>query len=209
MTPLNSRYAIQSLSNRLTSSLQSRVVVQFIFALLLCGAVVAVYFPGLGGGFVFDDYPNIVDNTALHVSSLRWQDWMAAMFSSPASALQRPLAMLSFAVNCYFTGLDPWPMKLTGLIVHVLNTALVLVLARRLLATTAPPEASSRQREFAAYFIAAAWGLHPINLMAVLYVVQRMESLCHVFVFAGLWLYVSGRQDQLAGTGGWVRILAG
>ena len=46
--------------------------------------------------------------------------------------------------------------------------------------------------------------------MAVLFVVQRMESLSHTFVFAGLWLYLDGRQRQLAGQGGgWARILAG
>jgi hypothetical protein len=59
-------------------------------------------------------------------------------------------------------------------------------------------------------FTAAAWALHPINLMAVLFVVQRMESLSHTFVFAGLWLYLDGRQRQIAGRrGGWVSILAG
>jgi protein O-mannosyl-transferase len=41
--------------------------------------------------------------------------------------------------------------------------------------------------------------LHPINLMAVLFVVQRMESLSHTFVFAGLWLYLHGRQRQFDG----------
>jgi tetratricopeptide (TPR) repeat protein len=45
--------------------------------------------------------------------------------------------------------------------------------------------------------------------LAVLYVVQRMESLSHTFVFAGLWLYVWGRQRQLAGAGGWPAIMGG
>jgi hypothetical protein len=39
--------------------------------------------------------------------------------------------------------------------------------------------------------------LLPINLMAVLYVVQRMESLCQVFVLAGLWAYLHGRWMML------------
>jgi hypothetical protein len=45
--------------------------------------------------------------------------------------------------------------------------------------------------------------------MAVLFIVQRMESLSHAFVFAGLWLYVWGRQRQLAGRPGWLAILIG
>ena len=43
--------------------------------------------------------------------------------------------------------------------------------------------------------------------MPVLFIVQRMESLSHTFVFAGLWLYVSGRREQLAGTVCWGKVL--
>ncbi|MBS0430871.1 MAG: hypothetical protein JSS21_00475 [Proteobacteria bacterium] len=46
--------------------------------------------------------------------------------------------------------------------------------------------------------VTAAWLLLPINLMGVLYVVQRMESLCQVFVLAGLWAYLRGRHRMLA-----------
>ena len=53
--------------------------------------VAMVYWPGLGGGYTFDDFPNIVDNTALHVTRLVWNDWIAGILSSPASSFQRPL----------------------------------------------------------------------------------------------------------------------
>ena len=48
-----------------------------------------------------------------------------------------------------------------------------------------------------ALIVSAAWMLLPINLMAVLYVVQRMESLCQVFMLAGLWAYLHGRWMML------------
>ena len=48
-----------------------------------------------------------------------------------------------------------------------------------------------------ALIVSAGWMLLPINLMAVLYVVQRMESLCQVFVLAGLWAYLHGRWMML------------
>lgn len=178
--------------------------------LSLSALVCLVYWPGLNGGFVFDDMPNIVNNSQVHVSSTRWTDWLTAAFSSPSSSLQRPLAMLSFAVNHFFTGLDPWPMKLTNVAIHVLNTLLVFSLVRALLRSVAGRvPTDDRHNYWAALFVAAAWAAHPINLMAVLFVVQRMESLSHSFVFAGLWLYLSGRQMQLAGLGGWPRILGG
>src|SRR6185437_15558241 len=51
-----------------------------------------------------------------------------------------------------------------------------------------------------ALIVSAAWMLLPINLMAVLYVVQRMESLCQIFVLAGLWAYLHGRWMMLTAT---------
>jgi hypothetical protein len=177
--------------------------------LLLAILVAAVYWPGRGGGFEFDDYPNIVDNTALHVTNWDRHAWLAAVFSSDSGIGHRPLPMATFALNHVFTGLDPMPMKLTNIAIHALNACLVLCLLRVLLALAAPA-IDARRREWSARFAAAAWALHPINLMGVLFVVQRMESLCHAFVFAGLWLYLLGRQRQLAGDpGGWPRILAG
>src|SRR5687768_5829805 len=72
----------------------------------VCLLVAAVYWAGLGGGFVFDDFPNIVDNTALHVDwRSTWAQWLAAIFSSPSKVLVRPLAMLTFAINYASTGL--------------------------------------------------------------------------------------------------------
>lgn len=171
-------------------------------------AIVWVYWPGLRGGFVFDDYSNIVFNSALHVIQPSWSNWLAAAYSSPASDLQRPLAMLSFALNYFFTGLDPWPMKLTNVLIHVLNAGLVLALVRSLLQGTLR-ESSSGFRSRLALFACSCWALMPINLMAVLLIVQRMESLSHVFVFLGLWLYVVGRLRQLEGRNGWTFILPG
>lgn len=170
--------------------------------------VTITYWPGLRGGYAFDDYSNIVFNTRLHVTTLHWPAWLTATFSSPASDLQRPLAMLTFAANHYFTGLDPWSMKVTNLAIHLVNSVLVLLLVRALLAVHGGGH-STRRKEWVARFVAAAWALHPINLMAVLFIVQRMESLSHTFVFAGLLLYLLGRRRQLEGGNGWGLIIFG
>jgi hypothetical protein len=159
---------------------------------LLLVFVWALYRPGVGGGFSFDDFPNIVLNKALHVDTLVPRDWLAATFSSPAADLPRPLAMLTFAINHYFTGLDPRPMKMTNIAVHLANTLLLFALLRNLLAASAAG-ASMGRRDAAALFATACWALAPINLMPALLVVQRMESLANLFVFGGLLCYVKAR----------------
>jgi hypothetical protein len=169
-------------------------------ALLLAGLVLtaAAYWPGLGGGYLFDDFPNLVDNADVHVDSLDWREWRRAALSSPAADLRRPLAMLSFAANYYFDQLDPWPMKLVNLGIHLCNGVLLWLVLERLLALWQLHRgtAGSAPRLLAAG-VAAAWLLAPINLGGVLYVVQRMESLAQLFVLAGAWLYLAGRRRML------------
>jgi tetratricopeptide (TPR) repeat protein len=174
-------------------------------------AVAAAYWSGLGGGFALDDTRNIVLNPAVKVPpDAGLQQWRAAAFSSPVDELPRPLAMLSFAANHAATGLDPRPMKLTNLAIHLLNVLLVFACVRALLALLpAGMRGGGARVRWVALAVAALWALHPINLMAVLYVVQRMESLAHTFVFAGLWLYLHGRARQQAGAGGWGAIVVG
>ncbi len=158
-----------------------------------------LYLPGLNGGYTFDDFPNIVDNEALQVVDGSSQEWLRAAWASPASDLQRPLASLSFAINHYFTGLAPWPMKATNLAIHLLNGFLLFMLLRALLSCMPASNGLDHTRSRTAwlpFLVASAWLLHPINLSAVLYVVQRMESLAQLFVLAGLILYVDARRRQ-------------
>jgi hypothetical protein len=164
----------------------------------------AVYWPGLSGGFLFDDYPNIVDNRGVQPVDASFSSLVGAALSSPSSEFKRPLASLSFAANYLVSGLDPYWMKLTNLVIHLLNGLLVFLLARALL-RSAPEGATSatgRRAGVIAALIAAGWMLLPINLTGVLYVVQRMESMANLFVLLGLLGYIAGRQRMLGGSSG-------
>lgn len=183
-------------------------------AIVLC---TAVYWPGLSGAFLFDDYPNIVDNHGLQISNGHVSSLVRAALSSPASEFKRPLASLSFAANYLAAGLAPFSWKATNLVIHLLNGWLVFLLTRALLRSVgahpvrdqAPSEQSpsqapqgSRRAGIVAALIATSWMLLPINLTGVLYIVQRMESLANLFVLIGLLGYVVGRQRMMAGRSG-------
>jgi protein O-mannosyl-transferase len=157
---------------------------------------VAVYWPGLSGGYLFDDYPNIVDNTGVQPHDASLSTLVAAALSSPSSEFKRPLASLSFAANYLATGLDPYWMKLTNLVIHLLNGWLIFLLAGTLLRSAPMPDRDVRA-SIVASLIAAGWMLLPINLTGVLYVVQRMESMANLFVLLGLLGYVAGRRRML------------
>lgn len=160
----------------------------------------AVYSPGLSGGWLFDDYPNIVDNRGVQPTSHDFPSLLNAALSSPSSDFKRPLASLTFALNYLTTGIDPRPMKITNLVIHLAN-GLLLFLLMRLVFRASRWEDASRTGRMAA-LIATTWLLLPINLTSVLYVVQRMESLANLFVLLGLYAYTHGRLRMLAGRQG-------
>src|SRR5690348_16635281 len=87
------------------------------------------------GGWVFDDYPNIVDNAAIRITRghSTLVAWVNSALSSPSSFLHRPLASLTFSVNWYFGNGDPWPFKVTNIAIHLINGVLVFCMLRTLL----------------------------------------------------------------------------
>lgn len=96
-------------------------------------ATTAVYVAGLSGSYLFDDYPNIVDNLSVQPRDASFSELVRAALSSPSSELKRPMASISFAINYLITGLNPYWMKLTNLIIHLLNGLLVFLLTQTLI----------------------------------------------------------------------------
>lgn len=168
--------------------------------LLVAGSLLLaflVYLPGLQGGYVYDDFVFFVSNPAVHVESLRLSEWAAAASSFPAAHQGRWLGMLTFALNHYLGGLDPWGYKLFNLLVHLVNGLLVALVLRTLLElrrTVYPTcQGTDATDRIHAGLIAVAWMILPVNLTAVLYVGQRLESLSNTFVLLGLLLYLRVR----------------
>ena len=163
---------------------------------LLFGAIITltvwVYFPGLSGSFTFDDNHNIADNNLLKIESFSFESLWQASLSSDSGPLKRPVSMFSFAVNHVVTGMDPWWMKLTNLFIHLINGFLVLLLMKQLFSRFS--SVGSENIVFAPYVIAGLWLVHPINVTAVSYIVQRMTSLSATFVLLALYCYLKLRE---------------
>jgi len=168
---------------------------------------VIIYARGVGGNFIYDDFPFIVGNNQLHVAHSSFDAWMRAALSFPEAHQGRWLGMLSFALNYYFSGLAIVPYKLTNLAIHLVNGALLYAMLRRLFALAAYRNdrmARSVNAQWLALAIAATWLILPINLTSVLYVTQRLESLSLTFVLLGLAGYFASRLRNLeAGTSAW------
>ena len=166
-------------------------------SLLLLG--ILVYSPGLTGGFTFDDYHNIVDNTQLRPAHLTLDSLLRAALSSTAGPLRRPLASLSFLANYHWAGPAALSFKLTNLAIHLVTGLLLLALLKVLLPRLVPARGDERLAARLAFLVALAWTLHPLNLTAVLYVVQRMTSLATAFLLIACLTYTKMRVASCAG----------
>jgi len=163
-------------------------------AAFLSGAVlVAIYWSGLHGGFFFDDGPSILLAQGVRLESLSREAIHQALVSGGAGPSGRPVAQLSFALNYYFSGFDPFAFKLTNLAIHLACGFMVFALAIRLI-TAAAPAAKHRNALITSGVVATLWLLQPIQLLPVLHVVQRMTSLSALFLLAALLLHVCGRE---------------
>lgn len=177
----------------------------WLWATMLAAITLAVYWPGLGGDFIFDDFPNLVTNTKIHAESLTLESMRLAAGAYEPGSYGRPLATISFAIDHVLGGKDPWFYKFNSLLVHLANALLVFALLRRLLPLGGNPKLGGITT---AFVIALAWAAHPLQVSTVLYVVQRMETLSLFFVLLALLAYLRGRKEQQGGRRGWPWLLA-
>lgn len=173
------RFFFLAMEPRTRDSRLPAVVVGVVVAAL----AVALYWAGFSGGFFFDDEANVLSPEGVHMKSLTVDSIREAYGSGISGPLGRPVAQLSFALNYFASGPDPFVFKATNLVIHLLVGGLAFLVARRLLAS-----------RMVAGLTAALWLLHPIQLTSVLYVVQRMTSLSALFLLAGFLLHMIGRE---------------
>lgn len=160
--------------------------------------VAVIYWPGLRGGFFFDDYVNIIEPAEIQLKNISIESLRNLWESGRAGPLGRPVSMLSFGANYYFAGFNPFVFKLTNLAIHCLNGFLLYFLTG-LFARAAYPSSGTRRIRLLAAIVATLWVIHPIQATSVLYVVQRMTSLASMFMLLVLIFHVWGRQREKLG----------
>ena len=193
-------HKIMSDLNSKSWTLQAPVHSCFV-ALLILLISGLVYSPGLTGGFAFDDYPNILQNTAITDGDMSLGSLAQVAWSGSAGPLKRPISLLSFALNYYSTGVYPLGFKNTNLAIHLVNGLLVLWFSGLILRARASLSGTlnSVQMSACALAVSAIWLVHPINLTSVLHVVQRMNSLASGFALLAIICYCCGRFRLIAG----------
>lgn len=154
-----------------------------LYGVLLTAAL--IYWPGLSGPLVLDDFVNLAPLSDLESGVTTWRDVVSNNRSGP---LGRPVSLLSFAANQVAFSGSVWWFKYVNLMLHLTGGLLVFWLSARLLSV-----AGARNPWGPSLIVAALWLFAPMHASTVLYVVQRMAQLAALFTLAGLLCYVIGR----------------
>lgn len=172
-----------------------RKFLPLVYFLFIIGLTYSIYQPGLRGGFLFDDYPNLKEmGTFGGVTNL--ETFNSFVFNGISSPIGRPIALSSFLLDD-----NTWPsnafwFKRTNLKFHLL-TGIVLCWATLNLMRLFGRK--DEEAVWTALISSSIWLLHPYMVSTTLYVVQRMAQLAALFVFAGLAGYFHGRLLCLKG----------
>lgn len=146
-----------------------------------------MYWGGLSGAFLLDDTPNLnVINQLPANPSL--SDILNLATTGIAGLLGRSVSIFSFLLQ-YESWPDPRNFKLVNLFIHLVNGCLLalccVLIGRQWRSQSIPLVAIAA--------ISFVWLAHPIQVSAVLYVVQRMTLLSATFSLLSLLFYLLGR----------------
>ena len=145
---------------------------------ILIAFVLVVFSPCLKAGFInFDDDGSILSNAALQDLSLHS---IGQIFIQTLNGNYVPLTTLSFAVEKYFFGFNPFVFHLDNLLLYVGVVILVLLLAGRMGLSNG-----------AAFFAALIFAIHPMKVESVAWVTERKDVLYALFYLLALHQYWS------------------
>jgi hypothetical protein len=151
-----------------------------------------VYLAALRNSFAWDDEAYILANPHIRSLDARLLKW--AFFDFYA-ANWHPLTWLSHAADYALWGLNPLGHHLTSVVLHALNTFIVVLLSVKLLrygaaANNGPSFLDERAILIAAGVTGLLFGLHPVHVESAAWVAERKDVLCGLFFLLSIMRYM-------------------
>ena len=148
----------------------------FIFLLAL-----AVYWPAIHGGFIWDDNSMLKDNLLVTQPNGLFSIWF-----STAPVDYFPLTYSSLWLEWRLWGLNATGYHVTNVLLHAGSC----VLLWRVLAGLKIP---------GAFFAALLFLVHPVNVESVAWIAERKNTLAMIFYMLSLWWFL--RAEEISGKG--------
>jgi len=164
-----------------------------LFLIVISVAVIFLYWKGLSGPFLLDDYVNLEPMIHLSQGLINLEDFI---FPSSSWLSSRPLSMFSFAASQYLSGMpfsfedsNTFHFKALNLLIHFVIFLVILRLIYQLSLVTLDKSGAL----MLSVFTAVLWLTSPMWISTVLYVVQVMAQLSTLFCLLGCLTYLEAR----------------
>jgi Tfp pilus assembly protein PilF len=176
---------------------QKRLKIKYYLAGSIAVITFAVYLASLRNGFIaeWDDGEYVLYNPyirSINLSFLRWA------FSSFYASNWHPVTWISHAIDYAVWGANPLGHHLTSVIIHAVNTFLVVLLIVRLQEAARGPAPGGQERSaldepgmlITAGVTGLLFGLHPVHVESVAWIAERKDLLCALFFLLSIAGYV-------------------
>ncbi len=169
----------------------------FALAVILIASCVAVYFPAINGGFLWDDDHYVSQNQNLRTLDGLGRIWLHI----GATPQYYPLVFTSFWVEYQLWQAHTLGYHLVNILLHAVGALLVWRILVRL-------------KVSGGWLAAAVFALHPVQVESVAWITERKNALSAVFYLAALlaWIRYFGldrRDNAEQGDVGWWLYLLG
>jgi tetratricopeptide (TPR) repeat protein len=158
----------------------------------------AVYLPALVNGFVnWDDNLYVFGNGHIRSLGPAFLRWALTSFHT---GNWHPITWISLALDHAVWGQGPRGYHLTNIVLHTLNTFLVVLLAAAVVERARaqrPAQEGNGEGRFILIAAGAAgllFGLHPLHVESAAWVSERKDLLCAFFFLTSVLLYVRSAQ---------------
>ena len=160
---------------------KSRNLVLFLVPLTLS---LLVYINSLYAPFQYDDYDTITQNRDIRdLSDIK---------SIISHSIFRPILFITFAINYKISGLNPLSYHTVNLLLHIVNTLMVIILTRRIALRFTEELYSDR----IAFITSILFAVHPIGTEAITYISSRSSLLATTFYLLSLLSYTQFNQTE-------------
>ena len=164
-------------------------------AILLFILIALVYGHTLYCPWQLDDYANIVHNPKIQMDRINVDSIKNSFYAVPSSSrrLDRPVAYFSFALNWWYGKSHVKGYHVVNIGIHFLTAYFLFCTVLLLFQTPTLKKFDADGAYAIALLSAILWALHPIQIQAVTYIVQRMAQLAALFSIVGIFCYLKAR----------------
>ena len=170
-----------------------KILLPAVVIIVVCAVILAAHWPALSAkALFFDDDLYLTDNQL--VQNPGWdsaKQFLAEVLEpSTVYGYYQPLTMISLMLDYAMAGEvdNLMPFHRTSLILHVLNTVLIIFLLYQLFG-----------QFWIAVFVGLLFGLHPMTVETIPWVGERKTLLSAFFAFWALNIYVLSRRSSRRG----------